>query len=371
MIAHVLRNGERVRIDGIPSYAEVGGPVCTFAGAMAAALAVTAHPLNAEEILALSGYAFHTRWCLSDGRPTGCPGSVSLEQGFLLPAFSGHSGWQIKVLYDQGWDRPDMQRAIPDMIASIDAGRPVVIEDEYTNAAVLYGYVRGGDRYLVNTYAKGPIEAALSDLGQDPALAFVLGAYTEPPPFPTVFRGVLHNAITWWHREHEPDTCGGPNMRIGGTALEHWARFYGSIDELAPAYARGKGGLLYNSLMNYHHLYENRKAAASYLAKHAPAFPRAEAVLRKAAETYRQEAEVLAAALAPDDDAWRALNQVRTALVRRDPASIPWEAARSVAPADAWTPALQQRERRIMEEALQLERSAIACLEEAYAQVSS
>jgi hypothetical protein len=92
-------------------------------------------------ILGLSGYAFHTRWCHFDGNPTGCPDSVSLEQGFLVQAFSEHSGWKLQILFGQGWDRPEWQRAVPAIIASIDAGRPVVIEDKYIDAAVLYGCV--------------------------------------------------------------------------------------------------------------------------------------------------------------------------------------------------------------------------------------
>ena len=145
MAANILREGDRVWIDGIPSFSAVGNPVSTFAGSMAAALAVTHQPLSVEDILGLSGYAFHTRWCQSDGKPTGCPGSVSLEQGFLPAAFSKHSGWQLKTLFAQGWDKPGMQRAIPDIIASIDAGKPVIVEDKYVHASVLYGYINQGN----------------------------------------------------------------------------------------------------------------------------------------------------------------------------------------------------------------------------------
>lgn len=174
MAGDVLRRDERVWIDSIPSFAELGAPVCTFAGAMAAALAIGPHPLSVEDILCLSGYAFHTRWCQSDGKPTGCPGSVSLEQGFLLGAFSENSGWQLEILIAQGWDKPEMQRAIPWILESIDAGRPVIIEDRYINASVLYGYIVQGDQFLLNTYTDGEIEANLTELSQDPAYAFIL-----------------------------------------------------------------------------------------------------------------------------------------------------------------------------------------------------
>jgi hypothetical protein len=270
MAANVIREGDRVWISGLPSFAEVGDPACTFAASMAAALAATSHPLSVEDILCLSGYAFHTRWCLSNGKPTGCPGSVSLEQGFLPGAFSEHSGWRLRVLIGQGWSDPAVRDAVQDIVASIDAGRPVIIEDRVINASLLYGYANQGESFLLRTHIDGHIEASLEDLSQDPAMGFLLEDYAEPAPFPVVFRSILDNAIAWWHEEHEPGTCGGANMRIGRAALEYWAQFYCSVDELALTYPRGTAGLLYNSLMNYQHLYENRLAAASFLAEWAP-----------------------------------------------------------------------------------------------------
>lgn len=391
MAADVNRNGERVWISGVPSFDEVGNPACTFAASMAATLAVTSHPLSVEDILGLSGYAFHVRWCLHDGKPAGCPGSVSLEQGYLPAAFSAHSGWQLRILLAQGWDHPDMQAAVPDIMASIDAGRPVIIEDRCINASVLYGYVGQGERYLLNTHMDGHIEAGLADLSQDPAYAFLLEGYVEPAPFRDVFRDILSNAIAWWHQEHEPGTCGGDNMRIGRTALEYWAQFYGSIDDIAPAYLRGKGGLLYNSLMNYQHLYENRIAAAGFLSGHSDRFPRAQGAIAKAAEVYREEAQLLGSALDSEDDAWSDINGIRAALIGRAPQSAAWEMARSVGEtdvwspdlgipfitwvrtnpsvghADAWTPDVRERERRIMEQALRLETAAIQHLQHAHA----
>jgi hypothetical protein len=145
MNENVLRDGERTWIDSIPSFSELGMPVCTFAGSMAAALSVTEHPLRAEEILALSGYAFHVRWNVPEVGPVGCPGSVSAEQGRLPDAFSKNTGWRIKVISAEGpngWDKPKMRQVIPEITASIDAGRPILVEDEFINASVLYGYIR-------------------------------------------------------------------------------------------------------------------------------------------------------------------------------------------------------------------------------------
>lgn len=369
MAAKIIREGDGIWIAEVPPFSESGRPVCTFAGSMAAVLAHSSHPLGVEDILGLSGYAFHTRWCHSNGEPTGCPGSVSLEQGFLLDALSEHSGWRFRMLFDQGWDKAKMQRGVPAILASIDAGTPVIIEDRYIDAAVLYGYINHGERFLLNSYREGYIEAALADLSQDPAYAILLEAHVEPPPFVDVFCDVLDKAITWWHREHEPDTCGGPYMRIGRTALKSWAEFYGTVDELASIYPRGKGGLLYNSLMNFQHLFENRQAAAGFLSRHANRFPEATDIIQAAADTYAEEVEVLATVVDPADGFWSAFNQVRSALVSRSRASIPWEEARSVEQTGVWTPEVQRRERRIMEEALMLEETAIQHLAQARAKI--
>lgn len=374
MAEKVLRDGGRVWIDSIPSFSELGMPVCTFAGSMAAASAVTEHPLTSEEFLALSGYAFHVRWNVPDVGPTGCPGSVSAEQGRIPDAFSKHGGWRLKMIYAEGpngWDKPNMQQAIPEIIASIDAGKPVIIEDKYIIASVLYGYINQGERFLVNTYIEGPIEVEVADLGQDPALAFLLKDYVKPPPFREVFQDILNNAVTWWHQEHEPNTCGGSNMRGGKAALEAMIRFYDSINELAPKYERGKQGLLYNSLFNYQTLYENRKAAANFLDRHLEEFPRAKETIQRAAELYHKEAEMLGSALNPEDDFWRPMSILRNTFFSYGREAREWEAARSIDRTDPWTAEVQERERQILKEALKLEESAISQLEEALSRIAA
>ena len=375
MAEKVLRDGGRVWIDSVPSFSELRMPVCTFAGSMAAASAVTEHPLTSEDVLALSGYAFHVRWCVPDVGPTGCPGSVSAEQGRIPEAFNKHSGWQLKMIYAEGpngWDKPNMQQAIPEIIASIDAGKPVIIEDKYINASVLYGYINQGERFLVNTYIEGPTEVEAADLSRFPhALAFLLKGYVKPPPFPEVFRDILNNAATWWHEKHEPNTCGGPDMRGGKAALEAWGRFYASIDELAPKYRGGKERLLYNSLFNYQTLYENRRAAANFLSKHAGRFSQAKEAIRRAARLYEKEAEVLGSALDPEDDFWRPMSVLRNIFLSYARETREWQAARSIDRTDSWTAEVQERERQIMKEALKLEESAISQLEEALSQITA
>lgn len=122
--------------------------------------------------------------------------------------------------------------------------------------------------------------------------------------------------------------------------------------------------------MNYHHLYENPRAAASFLSRHAWRFPEAEGLIRKASEAYGEEVGVLASALDREDGAWREMNRVRSALVRRTPEARPWEGSRSVEPEAVWTAEVQRREHCILVRTLELEDAAIGMLRKAHAIIS-
>lgn len=78
--------------------------------------------------------------------------------------------------------------------------------------------------------------------------------------------------------------------------------------------------------------------------------------LRSASDLYREEADVLGPVFNEEDAFWRRMNDLRKACftgVWRD------------TPIDAWTREAQLREKEIMEEALQIEESAIRMIEEA------
>jgi hypothetical protein len=158
-------------------------------------------------------------------------------------------------------------------------------------------------------------------------------------------------------------------MRGGKAALEAWIRFYVSIEELATKYERGKEGLLYNSLFNYQTLYENRKAAAKFLTKHAGTFHEAREAIQLAARLYEKESEVLGSALNQEDKFWYKMNELRNTFFISNSESRKWGAARAIDKTDAWTVEVQEREYQIMEEALKIEESAISQLEEALSQI--
>jgi hypothetical protein len=133
---HVKSEDGKVWIEGVPPLVEPGrtfsllmlpGKICTFAGAIEAALAVTQYPYSYNEILGLSGLAFRVRWYVGENGPTGCPCSPIGETPDTLAAFSRASGWQIEDCVDAGWDSPYMQKVKPKIVQSIDAGRPVLV----------------------------------------------------------------------------------------------------------------------------------------------------------------------------------------------------------------------------------------------------
>lgn len=69
MKANVKREDGKAWIDGVPALGWGKQIECTYAGAVAAALAVTEHPVSYEEIMGFSGLAFRLRWWLSSTKP--------------------------------------------------------------------------------------------------------------------------------------------------------------------------------------------------------------------------------------------------------------------------------------------------------------
>jgi len=68
-VAKVKRDGAKVWIDDVPELGWGKGRGCTYAGALSAALAVTAHPVPYDDIMGLSGLAFRVRWWISATEP--------------------------------------------------------------------------------------------------------------------------------------------------------------------------------------------------------------------------------------------------------------------------------------------------------------
>ncbi len=121
----VRREAGKVWIDGVPPLAEQGleapwfkvpwlartSKTCTFAVALEVALSVSEYPVSYDEIMALSGMAFRTRWLDGENGPTGCPCAPVGETPDVKRRLQSAIGWRIEEYSADGWDKPPMQEA--------------------------------------------------------------------------------------------------------------------------------------------------------------------------------------------------------------------------------------------------------------------
>jgi hypothetical protein len=339
----VKKNG--TVLEGVPTFGWSKLP--TFAGALEAALSITEHPVLYEDILGVSGLAFRTRWFVGENGPTGCPCSPTGESPTVWDAIK-KTGWQLEQFMENGWDTPLMQGVIPNIVASIDAGRPVLVVDKNLDSAVVYGYA--DKEVLVRTYYGPVVRCTVFGLGQSPSLAIFLTEYEEPPPFPEIFKDSLKEAVTSWHQE-KADIFPSAYLTSGKTALKAWISFLANFEELTTKEESRK--LLGHHIWNYQHLYEARKAAGTFLLKNARVLPGHKALLR-ASTYYEKEVQLLATVFNSGDAFSEKMNILRRAFFNGEWGTIP---------IDAWTPHVRQRMKHIMEQALTLEESAIDLIE--------
>ena len=261
--------------------------------------------------MGLSGIAFRVRWYVDEERgPKGCPCSPVGETPDALGAFSKATGWKLKDVMEDGWVHPRMQQTIPEIIASVGEGKPVLVYDKSLNLTVIYGFINNGEKYLIRPYDSDvdSIQWLLSDLGQDPARVILLKEHVEPPPLSLIVRDVLVEAVDGWFRERieHPAT---DKLRSGKAALEAWIKFITDFEELA--INEELKDLFFHHVWNYQHLYEARKAAAIFLRNNARLYPSIEKELRRVSDLYQEEADLLGSAFKTNGGVWRGINDIQ------------------------------------------------------------
>jgi hypothetical protein len=363
----VKREGSKVWIEGVPALAEPGLQVpwlartsktCTFAGALEAALSLTERPYSYEDIMALSGMAFRTRWFDGENGPTGCPCAPVGETPDVKRRFPAATGWQIDEYAADGWDLPVMREAKAAVVSSIDAGRPVPVVDHRLNSVVAYGYAEGGEVLLIKSQLDGDHECPLSALGQNPSLAHILKGPEPLPPFPQVFRNVVHDAAERWYvvqSEFIPD-----RLKNGQAALQAWVRGLERHEDLAAVVDPGK--LLFYHLWAYKHLWDARRAASHFLDQHAAIHAAALEPLERAADLYRQEADLVGSAYDDPGTYIGSFEELGACI-----------GASGYEDTDAtqWTADMRRRERQMLAQCLDLEQAAVEALSEALANMNS
>jgi hypothetical protein len=337
MPAPAIRKGTRLQIDGVPSLGWGKGKECTFAGALEAALAATDHPCGYVDLMGLSGLAMRVRWYQGKTGQRWCPSSPVGEFPEEIAAIQKATGWPLRVECLLGQESMDMTRFVPEIVASISAGRAVPAYTKDLNMGVVYGYEDAGHALLVRGYApETPERLPVSELGP---MAIFLGEHGPPLPRGDAVREALRIAVRNWRRE--PVAAPNGQYLYGDAALAAWAEDIGRAGDLSET---DRNQLFFCTWWNFDGLWDARKAAGPFLDDAAGALEgEGRAALLRAAALCRQELQALDAA--------------------KDAFLGPWT-GKNVA---AWSPEVRQREQAVLAEARKVEAAAIAEIEKALA----
>ena len=214
-----LRRGQgRVWIDFVGKLR--WGKANTFAGALFKTLKVTDHPYAYAEIMGLTGLAFRVRWPRSDAkagpsRPRAMddmPDDMALAQRLM--------GWRLTADWTEA-RAGDADALRKKLVASIDAGKPVIAYPPAWTVGVVYGYEDGGKTLLVSDYAAKdfPARVPVEKLGP---MRLFLGAWSQPPSLRGGFFEALRAAVENWRRGRSGAEARGREWAYGDAAFGAW-----------------------------------------------------------------------------------------------------------------------------------------------------
>ena len=337
--AAAAANG-RVIIEGVPSLGWGASGDTTFAGATEAALSVTDHPYSYAQIMGYSGLAFRFRWAPSD--EGWCPSVPVGEFPEERDAVSWATGWQfndIDIMEHEG--DPQMQRFAGQMVASIDAGFPIIGYGPDLNVAVAFGYENDGESFLWYHFFGGDEPVVIPATKTGPWI-WILQEFTDPPSRQEQLLAALKIAVRNWHRQ--PDRDREPNNYLylwGEIAFTAWAA---DIRNAMTFDQQQRAALFFENWWCFQILVDARNSAAVFLREYADAAENDQAAehLRKAADLYEQEGRLLGAFYGT-----------------KDGFIGPW----SGKGIDDWSDDMRQREVEAITAAHDLDRQAIAELE--------
>ncbi len=261
-----LRRGKgSAWIEGLPPLAWGQGKDCTFLGALESALRVTDEPYTYDDLMALSGVAFRTRT-----REDLCPSSAVAELPDEYNAIRLATGWNLptEVQFGQeGW-QPAVARKI---VASIDAGLPVLAYNDHMDIGVVYGYEQGravlwysdyrsrevGTPYRVPADKIGPLQSYIGR--KDPAL---------PPQ--EQLKAALRLAVLNWNRGVHDGGIPGRQYRYGPVAYDLWIEIlHRSASTPLDGQQQLTQAMLHGHRIIFYWLIDARRAGATFLRERA------------------------------------------------------------------------------------------------------
>ena len=280
-------------LDNVPALGWGTGRECTFAGALEAALTATDHPYTYTDLLGYTGLAFRTRWFCGNDDTRWCPSCAVGEMEEEIAAAQAATGWPLEVRFLPSEQAAEVEQIRADIVASIDAGRPVLAYEPRGNMDVVYGYEQGGKILLLRDYfqAEEPLRLPPSKLG---FLLLFLGAREEVLSRRDALIASLRMAAHNWRRER--GHAGPGDYWYGQAAFAQWKADLAEVDDLSADDQRLLGRV---SSFNFATIHDARKAAVAYLTKSAEGFAAEEGeALGRAAAIYTDEVKLFDAASA-------------------------------------------------------------------------
>jgi hypothetical protein len=274
-------------LDNVPVLAWGRGRECTFIGALEAALAATKHPFSYSNLMGYSGLAFRVRWWKPARDIKWCPSCAVGEMEEEIESVSKGTGWNLKV--ELNADDASKKESVQKIIASLNAGKPVLAYDDRMDMAVVYGFDDGGDKLLFRDYHKGesPHILPASQIGW---LVIYLDDYRPVPSRRDVFHESLKMAVRNWNRDI--GKSGPGEYWYGRTALAKWREDLTLVDSFSE---KERETLFFVNWWNFTTLFDARKAAIQFLNDNNSHLksPAARDCIKKAASLYQKEIDDL------------------------------------------------------------------------------
>ena len=177
-----------------------------------------------------SGLAFRVRWYRSSTGQRWCGSSAVGEMPEERDLLSRITGWNLVMFEQLRETNPNMERFLPRIVASIDAGVPVAAYGFCLDMSVIYGYEEGGNVLLLRDYHKGDtFKLPIAKLGP---LQTFLEKQSDPMPPKDALLVSLRTAADNWTRVIGDGGVAGRGYHYGRSAFQAWVEDLDRFDEV-------------------------------------------------------------------------------------------------------------------------------------------
>jgi hypothetical protein len=337
-----------ITLASVPALAWGRQQETTYIGALAAALEATGPKRDYVSLMGDSGLAFRTRWWRARGGPGWCPSSPIGEMPPWMDLATDSAGWKMRwFVHLDG--KTDLSRYRNDIVASVDAGVPVLTYALKMDMSLIYGYESGGDVVLVRDYYAGEKETKLPLSQVKGLLGFLVDRRDPPSREQSIVRG-LQQAVRDWHGADVDAVreAGEGSYHLGEKAYDVWIDDLQNAGKLPPAHRKK---MFQPNWWAFSSLADARAAAAKYVRDAAATLPPdARPALLRAADLYDQGAKLAG-----------------SIFMTRDAFLGPWSGKSF----DQWDDATRQREIEILTKLRELDGAAVREINEALSAVGS